>query len=476
MKIITSSDDHTTATMERQAKIQATLKRKVPPLSSFVVSYLKVYDYVDKSILLASLMAHAETYLFIPSMRRCGKSFTLKLLQAMAEGKRDALSGLRICTVPNSADWQLPTEGNEYRVIKLDFSFVHPYYDIKDGMARYLRQAASVAIPESLQSTSEILKHWIETVAAGQEEKVVVLVDEYDAPLTPFLGDPEKLQSITAELKMIFMTLKGLDGALFKAIVTGGLKAGMSGLFSGANNFYRLLDEEPAFSGLFGFTADEIRGTYGGHIQEIFQPTSLDESMKTMAEYYNGYRFHPKDEETYFNPWSTISYLRAARLDRYWAYTCASSVLDKIILHHGPDALAGCRLHWKGLQQPLTMEDYTDNWISLFFQSGYLSIFGWDNDNEADGVVLLSPPNHEVREYLESQIPRLLRIEAEQRGHWPSMLQYSSSMSTFQFDEAAEILTKVLNDLRYDLLNENEFGGWALHSLRLMKGFLIHSY
>jgi hypothetical protein len=96
---------------------------------------------------------------------------------------------------------------------------------------------------------------------------------------------------------------------------------------------------------------------------------------------------------------------------------------------------------------------------------------GWDNDNEADGVVLLSPPNHEVREYLESQIPRLLRIEAEQRGRWPSMLQYSSSMSTFQFDEAAEILTKVLNGLRYDLINENEFGGWALHSLRLMKDF-----
>ena len=95
----------------------------------------------------------------------------------------------------------------------------------------------------------------------------------------------------------------------------------------------------------------------------------------------------------------------------------------------------------------------------------------WENDNEADGVVLLSLPNHEVREYLESQIPRILRIEAEQKGHWPSMLQYSSSMSTFQFDEAAKILTEVLNGLRYDLLNENEFGGWALYSLRLMSGF-----
>ena len=195
--------------MERQEKIQATLKKKVPPLSSFVVSYLKVYDYVDKSILLASLMAHAETCLFIPSMRRCGKSFTLKLLQAMVEGNRDALSGLRICTAPTSADWQLPTEGNEYRVIKLDFSFVHPYGDVKDGMARYLRQDAGVAIPdlESLQSASEILKCWIQTVAAGQEKKVVVLIDEYDAPLTPFLGDPEKLEAIAGELKTIFMTL-----------------------------------------------------------------------------------------------------------------------------------------------------------------------------------------------------------------------------------------------------------------------------
>ena len=76
---------------------QANLKKKVPPLSKFDVGYLQTYDYVDKSLLLASLMAHKETYLFVPSMRRCGKTVTLKLLKAMAEGNRTALSGLKIC-------------------------------------------------------------------------------------------------------------------------------------------------------------------------------------------------------------------------------------------------------------------------------------------------------------------------------------------------------------------------------------------
>ena len=275
--------------MERPTKIQASLKKKVPPLSGFSLPDLKSYDYVDKSILVASLMAHKETYLFIPSMRRCGKSFTLKLLQAMAEGKSDALSSLRICADPDVQDgagWQLPTGGNEYHVIKLDLSQVHPYGSIEDGMARYFRrraQSAGVAIPEDYQHPSEMLGYWVESVAAGQEKRVVVLVDEYDAPLTPFLADSEKLESISAELKTVFMTLKSLTEPLFKVIVTGGIKAGMSGLFSGGNNFYRLLDEEPEFCGLFGFTANEIRGTYGGHIQEIFQRRSLDESITTMA-------------------------------------------------------------------------------------------------------------------------------------------------------------------------------------------------
>lgn len=89
-----------------------------------------------------------------------------------------------------------------------------------------------------------------------------------------------------------------------------------------------------------------------------------------------------------------------------------------------------------------------------------------DSDEEADGVVVLGPPNREVAEYLDEQIPKLIQLEATRRGHWPDILAYSSLMSTFQFDETAGVLMKVLNGLRYDLINENEFGGWALHFLR----------
>ena len=63
--------------------------------------------------------------------------------------------------------------------------------------------------------------------------------------------------------------------------------------------------------------------------------------MRKMKKFYIGYRFHPKDEETYFNPWSIISYLNARRLDR-------------MLLRHGADASAGCRIRWKDLQQPLS--------------------------------------------------------------------------------------------------------------------------
>lgn len=462
--------------MEPAAKSQASLKKRVPPLSSFVLKHLNKYDYVDKSLLLASLMAHKETFLFVPSMRRCGKTVTLMLLQAMAEGNKTALSGLKICTDP-SRDWEIPT-AETYTVIKLDFSSIAPGGGA-GALARYFRERAvfrGVTVPEPYNDPSEILRYWIESAATKNNEvgqRVVLLIDEYDSLLTPFLSDPPRLESISTEiLKPVFAMLKGQSDCLFKVVVTGGLKAGMSGLFSGANNFYRLIDQEPRFAQLFGFTDEEIQNTYGEHIKEIFQPNPLDKSMEEMAAFYNGYRFHPESTETYFNPWSIISYLNVAKLDRYWAHTCASGgLLDRLLLRHGADALAGCQTSWDMLQQPLRSDGYTENWVSLFFQSGYLTISVSDEAKASDKAdkgdsVFLLPPNQEVRQYLKVEIPRLLEIEAKQTGQWPDLVDYSSLMSKFEFDEAAGVLTRVLNGIKYDLLNENEFGGWALHSLR----------
>lgn len=177
--------------------------------------------------------------------------------------------------------------------------------------------------------------------------------------------------------------------------------------------------------------------------------------MKSIAEHCNGYCFHLEDAKTHFNPWSAISYLHAKKLNQHWAHNCASQVVDKIIQHIEPEALASLKFDLHELQRPMTTRDCTENWVSLFFQSGCLLMLRWEK--EANDVVRLGPTNREARECLKSQIPRLLRIAAEMVGQWPNVLLCASAMSAFKFDEAAEFLTTVLNGLGYDLINENEF-------------------
>lgn len=458
----TQTDDSKPASKKRKAG-EVSLSDQIPPSGSSSTRSIKQYVFIDKTNMLRRIMAHKEPYIFAPCMRRCGKSTAVTLLKAMAENDRDTLDGMDVCTSdPNS--WNLPETAEYYGVVYLDFSQIpqakvgDPIATIEAAIASFLRERAAevnITIPNAMKSAKQVLRNWIVQLSRcskpERKNSVVVLIDEYDAILNPFLNDPDMLETVSTALKEVFVCLKGADEFIFKAFVTGGLKAGMSGLFSGGNNFHRILDREAQYTSLFGFTKQEIEETYGDHIKEIFQETTLQESLDVMASYYNGYRFHPKQKGTLFNPFSTICYLGGKELDEYWAGTCTSALLKNIMLRHGSDALRGCRISWKALQSPLGKNGMEDSWKSVLFQSGYFSIWDVDEDD-----LLLGPPNIEVTEYMKAEIARVLQLEASKIGALSLVTQYSNSLRNFDFEKAATDLTSVISKLKYSLVNENE--------------------
>jgi hypothetical protein len=183
----------------------------------------------------------------------------------------------------------------------------------------------------------------------------VVLIDAYDALLTPFIADPAKLEEISAALMEIFVCLETSANCIFKAFVTGGLKAGMGLVcFRVLITFIDCWILNLTIRLCLALQRRNLRVTYTSHIQEIFPDSSLEDSLGLMESYCNGYRFQPDQEVTLFNQFSSISYLHGGKLRRYWAYTCSSGAqLEHMLLRHGGDTSRGCRISWVSLQQPV---------------------------------------------------------------------------------------------------------------------------
>jgi hypothetical protein len=131
------------AELERKRKRTAPMGDQIPPIGGLTLSDVGKHVYVDKTNLLGRIMAHREAFISAPSMRRCGKSIAVSLLKAMAEGDREALGGMDICS--EAATWNLLVEGS-YAVICVNFaeiSTIETSGATNVRIARYLHNSAA---------------------------------------------------------------------------------------------------------------------------------------------------------------------------------------------------------------------------------------------------------------------------------------------------------------------------------------------
>jgi len=271
------------------------------------------FVYVDKTALIYEMMRRGKYY-FLARPRRFGKSLLVSTLHAIFSGERELF---RECAIFSK---DLPK--SRHPVILFDFTQISASTpkELEESLRRLLETTAtsygcSIETPTLKEGLASLVK------ALAKEEKVVILVDEYDKPIVDNLYQKELMQQIRKILKNFFGTLKGLDAFLRFVFVTGVSKFAHVSLFSDLNNLQDI-SLHPSYATLTGYTEEELKHSFHDHIAEIAkrEQKSFDEVILAMREWYNGYRFSEKTSSLY-NPYSVLNFLDSGRFSNYWFAT-----------------------------------------------------------------------------------------------------------------------------------------------------------
>ena len=228
------------------------------------------------------------------------------------------------------------------------------------------------------------------------QQKVIVLIDEYDVPLQAAYQN-NYYEEMVEFLRSVFSSALKTNDALEKGVMTGCLRISKESIFTGLNNFtaYSVLNNISSES--FGFTELEVK--------QLLKDYNLSEKMDEVKEWYDGYRFGNKE---IYNPWSTLMYVKNVTQDvsfkpiSFWANTSGNDLVVKYIqngdkkLRKEFDLLMSGQSLIKYIKPELTYRemDNINNIYSFLLLTGYLKVIKDRGENQYELVI----PNKEVYE------------------------------------------------------------------------------
>ena len=300
--------------------------------------------YIDKSLFVKEVVEEGSEVVLITRPRRFGKSLNFSMLKYffdIKEDSRELFKGLKISREEESLKHM-----NKYPVVDIDFKGIDGdnwegvkrgiYTRISELYSRYWEEVREVIDEEEKKIYKQIIKRepWdvdivlslkrlIEYLERRYKEKVIVLIDEYDAVMVKMYGR-EGFESCMRMFKLMYENaLKGND-SLHKALMTGIMRVAKEGMFSGLNNVsvYTVLSER--FSKHFGFLEEEI--------EDVLKEEGL--SLEETKKYYNGYKF---GNNLLYNPWSITNLLYQKDYGTYWINTglgAKNLIMDSLPSHN----------------------------------------------------------------------------------------------------------------------------------------------
>ena len=343
------------------------------------------YVYVDKTDLVYKLIDTGKYY-FISRPRRFGKSLLTTTLEAYFQGKKELFKGLAI--------ERLEKNWVEYPVFHIDFSGAS-YTDPKvvdNRLEMYFSKWEEMYGKNSVEVGYE--NRFIGLLQRAVEKKgnkCVILVDEYDKPLTDNIGNEEVQDRIRLTLQGFYGVLKNADKYIKFAFLTGVTEYGKLGIFSAANN-PKNLSMTDDYSSICGITEAELHRYFDDEIQLFADKlkVSKDRMYQLLKLKYDGYHFSAISDDVY-NPFSLLNALSDKQLTNYWFSTGTPTYLTRILkkktfdLSKFSDGVYATEANIK------SFGNGEENITAALYQSGYLTIKGYE-----DGAYMLGFPNEEV--------------------------------------------------------------------------------
>ena len=381
--------------------------------------------YVDKTAQVAAFLRN-ERYQLYARPRRFGKSLLLSTIEMLYRGKRDLFAGdetrpeLAVC---REARWHWRT----HRVLRLDMAEIgQATDDVAGALNAQLATAArdlglADTFPLSPEQPSRSLIDLVKALSRHAEETglprtVVILVDEYDAPILNRMHRPQE-QRVRPLLTDFYGAFKSLGPYVEKVVMTGVTRFVKTGLWSQMNQV-RDQSANPVFHDLTGFTDRELDALWE-QVKASVPAVAPREgwahvTRNAWREWYDGYRFAVDADSPIYNPFAIMSSLKDGRIGEYWSETGHLGVVEAL-LQAPPEAEAQptpvstyltrpdvldryeLSLEWlDDLQPAVSPEAVLHQWqpaqiVPLLYQTGYLTL-------TPEGRLV--PPNREIASYL----------------------------------------------------------------------------
>ena len=345
------------------------------------------YVYVDKTDLVWQ-MAHYAKFVFLSRPRRFGKSLLTSTLHSYFCGDRELFEGLKV--MPIEQEWI------QYPVLHFDLSGARhmPVKGVRDELFRLLADKEKVYGVNPTESTPGMkLAGLIQRAHEKTGRQVVVIIDEYDAPLLDVLHEDEQLKEIREVMQEFYQRLKMMEPHIRFCFITGITKFSQLSIFYTINNLANVT-MAPKFAAICGFTEQELVTVLKediGILADEYE-MSWDTMHQKLKLQYDGYRFAKKSVEIY-NPFSLMKAFQQSDVGCYWFESGTPTFLIHQLKHFQTDIMSLEKLEVMATAFDQPTDDMEDA-LPLLYQSGYLTIK--DYDRETDSYTL-SFPNTEVR-------------------------------------------------------------------------------
>ena len=355
--------------------------------------------YIDKTKYVWQMVSSNAVNFFLSRPRRFGKSLLLDTLRCYFEGRKELFEGLYI--------YDKETEWRKYPVIRLNLSS-GKYYEKErfhgtiGGMLRRLEEEWHVTCKDEF-SYDDRLTDLIHAAYQQTGEKVVILIDEYDAPMLDTINDKEVQDFMRERVRNLFSPLKAQSQYLRFVFLTGISKFSQLSVFSELNNLQQMTFD-PNYEAVCGITEEELLTEWKTDIEQltakmnnIYQRWGLhytyDDIVAKLKEMYDGYHFSKEMTDIYC-PWSLVNAFTMGDIENYWFSTGTPTMLINVMRQHNINMhqIDGISVSMNRFDAPT--ERISDP-IPVLFQSGYITLKDY---NPIENEYILGFPNGEVRE------------------------------------------------------------------------------
>ena len=418
------------------------MTRKLYPIGIQTFSEIRTNDnlYIDKTAYIYRMANSDGKYFFLSRPRRFGKSLLVSTLLSYFGGRKELFKGLAIDNLEN--EWA------EYPVLHFDLSGgkhqeedqLNRYLDfiLKDNERRFGVECDAV-------DANVRLANLIASVYKKTGKQVVVLIDEYDAPLLDVVHQDERLESLRHLMRNFYSPLKQCEPMLRFVFLTGITKFSQLSIFSELNNITNISMDE-AYAGICGITKEELLTQMSDDIDRLAEKLSItrEVAIQQLKDNYDGYHFtYPSPD--IFNPYSLLNCFSKEKIGAYWFGSGTPTFLIEMMRKFGTTPMDIGESEMADVSDFDAPTETMESIVPLLYQSGYVTIKDYD---EETNLYELGIPNKEIRIGLfKSLLPNYL-TRSSQRGK-VAIAQMSVLIKNGDIDGALELFRTFLATVPY---------------------------